>query len=105
MGTLRWLDTRDCDPPHGVSHPDHVIELANQFDHAGWDHNRPALIGYPWEGRIQLLSGSHRWIAAGLAGILIPVLVVPLEVVQQAWGDLPAWAQLMAMGNEVLRCP
>lgn len=94
-----WVSVAECDPPHGVSHPDHAIELANQFAASGWDPSCPALVGYPWQGRIQLLSGSHRWIAAGIAGIQIPVVIVPFKHVDRCWGDLRAWATLMRMGD------
>lgn len=100
---LRWLPPDAFCPPHAVSHPDHVIELANLFHTQGWDRTKPALIGYPWQTTIQLLSGSHRWIAAGMAGILIPCVVVPYQEVEECWGDLPRWSRLMRSGDGALR--
>lgn len=103
MTALRWLPADVLTPPHGVSHPDHAIELANAFADHGWDPRCPALIGYPWADRIQLLSGSHRWIAATMAGILVPVVVVPYSFVDEAWGDLGKWSALMRLGDGALR--
>lgn len=63
---------------------------------------RPALVGYRWKGRVQLLSGSHRWAAAVLAQLpVIPVVVLPLERVEAAWGT-EAWAEVMRVGNGAL---
>jgi hypothetical protein len=102
MEQVSWLPTSALCPPHGVSHPDHVIELANHFVERGWDPSCPALIGYPWEQGVQLLSGSHRWIAAGMAEILVPVVVVPFSEVEDSWGDLDKWKRLMRRGDGVL---
>ena len=96
---MEWISPEHCDPPHSVSHPDHAIELANQFLKGGWDRSKPALIGYPWGNKIQLLSGSHRWIAAKMTNTLIPCVVVPFEEVKAAWGDLAMWSVLMHRGD------
>ena len=51
-----WVAPEDCDPPHAVKHLDKFEELTHRFlMEEGWDLNEPALIGYPFEGRIQLL--------------------------------------------------
>ena len=97
QGVLLTVSPEDCDPPHGVSHPDKVIDLANQFVESGWNTKHPRLIAYPFEKRLQLLSGSHRWIAARLAHIQIPV-VVSHRTVQALWGT-DGWKTLMKAGG------
>lgn len=93
-GKLMWLDPSRCDPPHRPVREEQVVDLANAFL-SGWGANKPALVGYEMNGRIQLLSGSHRHAASLLAGIRIPVVLKPLAVVESAWGDLDAWAEVM----------
>lgn len=103
---LRWMPPGWCTPPHGVSRPNDVVDFANAFAANGWDLDQPALIGYPWErhSRFQLLSGSHRWAGAMMAKLsLIPVVVVPFFAVDAAWGNPEEWAELMTLGNGVLR--
>jgi ParB-like chromosome segregation protein Spo0J len=92
---MPWLPTCACDPPHGISHPLKLAELEDHFLEHGWDLQAPALVGYIFNGRVQLLSGSHRWAAAVRADLRIPVVIRPLEEVQAAWGNLPAWSVLM----------
>jgi ParB-like chromosome segregation protein Spo0J len=87
-----------CLPPHRISHPDKVIDLANDFLRSGWDVRRSILVGYhvgSWS-TIQLLSGSHRYEAAKLAGLtMIPVTIYSVEVVWKAWGNVEEWNKLM----------
>ena len=92
----RWaLDLQvapeDCDPPHRVGRPEQVIELQTEFATNGWSPSEPALVGYAINGRIQLLSGSHRWAAS--CGILdrIPVTLVASRLVDECWGDINEW--------------
>ncbi len=94
-----WVKARACDPPHGVTHPDKMFLLYRQFHKHGWAENEPALVGYEIDRRIQLLSGSHRWEAARLADIYIPVVITPYATVKQSHGDLTAWQQLMESGQ------
>ena len=93
--TRQWLSPSACVPPHRVTHPEKVQQLAAAFRDGGWDVERPALVGYPHGKGVQLLSGSHRWAAAISAGIRIPVRVVPYARVVWAWGDLERWGALM----------
>ena len=88
----------DCDPPHRVGRPEQVMELQAAFARDGWSPKHPSLVGYPLNGRIQLLSGSHRWAAS--VGVLdrIPVAVVPLRLVEESWGDLDRWPVVMGAG-------
>ena len=98
---IQWLPPSSCFPPHRVTHPDKAAELEAAFRDAGWDLRRPVLVGYPvpGEGRIQLLSGSHRWAAAERAGIQIPVRIVPYSRVRSSWGCLVRWLHLMREGD------
>lgn len=91
---ILWLDPKSLLAPHRVNRPEDVDALAEAFEH-GWDLNCPALIGYEWEGRIQLLSGTHRRAAAIQAGILVPVVIRSREAVEMAWGT-DDWAEIMA---------
>jgi hypothetical protein len=105
---LTCMATEDCDPPHAVKDFDNFERLAEQFlkKEGGWDLDKPVLIGYPLNGRIQLLSGSHRWAAAKVAGIKIPVLVRQRSVIEEFFGNLEEWAKIMQpiptkeIGNE-----
>jgi hypothetical protein len=78
--------------------------LAQQFTEAGWSRSCPALVGYRWDGSIQLLSGSHRWEAAKRAGIKVPVVLVPFERIERAWGiDLAEWSAIMRSGDNCVQ--
>lgn len=88
----------DCDAPHAVSRPEQVIDLANEFVRNGWDKTKPKLIAYPYNGRLQLLSGTHRQAAAKLAEIDIPIVLVSYETVEKTWGT-DNWFLLMQLGN------
>jgi len=94
---LAWMEPDDCIPPHRVGHFDKFDELTEIFlkKEGGWDLNEPVLIGYPFEGRIQLLSGSHRWAAAKKAGIKIPVLVRQRSKIEEVFGNLDEWEKVM----------
>jgi hypothetical protein len=88
-----------CDPPHRVARPEQVVELANAFARAGWGRGEPALVGYPLEGRVQLLSGSHRYAAAKMAHLdFLPVAFWSLHAIEKAFGDLWEWGTIMDSG-------
>lgn len=94
------LSPLSCRPPHKVTHPEKMDDLYDAFQKlGGWDPTRPRLIGYPNGRAIQLLTGSHRWAAALRAHILIPVSIVPLEAVKDAYGDLDKWAAILDLAN------
>lgn len=64
-----WVDASDCDPPHGLDLDwEHdavkVKYLEEEFRTNGFNLDAPALVGYILNGRIQLLSGTHRHMAA-----------------------------------------
>lgn len=88
----------DCDPPHGLdltagSRDSLKVErLTEAFLKSGFDPNEPALVGYPLNGRIQLLSGTHRHEAAKRANILLPVKMVLRSIVEASWG-MPGWLE------------
>lgn len=94
------VDPTDCDPPHpldltvGSRDSLKVDRLTEAFVKDGFDPRMPALVGYPLNGRIQLLSGTHRHEAAKRATILLPVTMKLRSVVEATWGT-PAWDALI----------
>lgn len=99
MSVVTWVSPHDCDPPHGLDlesrhDAEKVGRLVFAFDHLGFDRSKPALVGYPLNGRIQLLSGTHRHLAAQIAGIDLPVVLWLGSDVERAWGRDP-WFDLM----------
>jgi hypothetical protein len=79
-------------PPHRITHPDKLYDFAEKFIVDGWGEQQEALVGYPLDGKIQLLSGTHRHAAAILAELSrIPVIVKPIKDVKDAFGDLDKW--------------
>lgn len=94
------LNPNECLPPHRVTRPEHRDALALAFVRDGWDPNEPALVGYRLlTGQVQLLSGSHRWDAARLANISIPVVIYKREDVDDAWGNVRRWFEIMRSGD------
>lgn len=87
-----WLDPALCDPPHEVDDVLFFVRLTECFARFGWAAEQPVLLGYCFEGRIQLVSGSHRWAAARAAGICVPVVLRSYEEVISTWGE-PAWLE------------
>lgn len=87
-----WLHPDDCIPPHGLdlvsnTRDTHKVEmLESAFKSKGFDMNMPALVGYPKDGKIQLLSGTHRHEAAKRTDILLPVHIILSSVVEATWG-------------------
>lgn len=89
-----------CMPPHKVSYPEKVTKLLESFTREGWAKDEPALVGYRWEnGKVQLITGSHRWAAAAEINLAIPVELVSDKEVLDAWGDLDKWKKLLERGN------
>ena len=67
--------------------------LRMAFTACGWALDKPVLAGYrALCGRVQLVSGSHRWAAARDAGILVPVWLKTREEVESFWGS-DAWLE------------
>jgi len=95
------LHPTDCDPPHGLDMSPggrddlKVQRLERSFVESGFDQDEPALVGYPLNGRIQLLSGTHRHTAALRANIMLPVALTLSSIVQAAWGT-PEWEHVIA---------
>ncbi len=86
-----WVSPDDCEPPHGLDMESErdfnkVEMLRKEFETNGFDLKMPALVGYPLEGRIQLLSGTHRHLAAKQAGILLPVTLWLRSDIEKMWG-------------------
>jgi hypothetical protein len=92
---LKLVDPLSCIPPHRVSHWEHVDELCASMEENGW--LGPSLVGYYWQGHLQLLSGTHRCQAAILAKpkMLVPVRIYDAWDVQMAWGNLDKWTEIM----------
>ncbi len=88
---LMWVDPEDCTPPHSLDMlSEHdavkVDELRVEFETNGFDKNQPALVGYPLNKHIQLLSGTHRHLAAKQAGIKLPVTLWLRSDIEATWG-------------------
>ncbi len=88
-----WVHPDDCEPPHGLNMNDprdyeKVNYLRECFLEKGFDLDQPALIGYPLNGKIQLLSGTHRHLAAKQAGILLPVSLWLRSDIERMWGTM-----------------
>jgi hypothetical protein len=94
-----WVDPEDCIPPHGLDmETDHdfnkVAMLAEMFLKEGFDVTKPALVGYPIDGKIQLLSGTHRHRAALKIGMKLPVTLFIRSDVERVWGT-ELWESLI----------
>lgn len=98
--TIVWLNPIILTPPHGVSNLEKYHGLLDQFARDGrWGDGKEPLIGYWLTGTystaVQLLSGSHRYAAARMAEIFVPVLVREISEVWDAFGDVPRWRRIM----------
>ncbi len=94
-----WLDPKDCDPPHSLnlepgSRDSLKVEGLVEAFQVGFDTTKPALVGYPLSGRIQLLSGTHRHEAALRVGIQLPVTLFLRSYVEATWGTIH-WTKVM----------
>lgn len=96
------LHPDDCDPPHGLEpsgrDEDKVQRLTAAFALNGFSPYKPALVGYPLNGRVQLLTGTHRHEAARRAGIRLPVAMHLRGDVEAHWGT-DRWPALIADVN------
>jgi hypothetical protein len=96
-----WVSPGDCDPPHGLDMTarhdfDKVRLLIRAFSAGGFDMNEPALVGYALNSRIQLLTGTHRHMAAKeVPDQLLPVTLWLRSDVEECWGT-ELWEQLIA---------
>jgi hypothetical protein len=100
MSVITWVHPNDCDPPHGLDltapHDyEKVNMLVEAFSTYGFDKSKSALVGYPREGRVQLLSGTHRHEAAKRAGIALPVMFWLRSAIEESWGELDDWRKVM----------
>lgn len=88
-------------PPHEVTHPQKVIALANSMWQNGW--RGPSLVAYrlPDNTGFQLLSGTHRQAAAIELNRMIPVVILPWDVVEAAWGT-DRWRAIMMAGHDAI---
>lgn len=90
-----WVNPDDCDPPHEVRKPERLYPLIDEFSTNGFDKSKPALVGYILNGRIQLLSGTHRHASAKVTGITIPVTLWLGSQIDESWGTLEEWMRIM----------
>ena len=100
INLIKWLGADDCEPPHGLDmgskhDADKVEMLEKQFTINGFDKRYPALIGYPLNGKIQLLSGTHRHAAACRSGAKLPVILWLKSDIEESWGELQKWAKVI----------
>ena len=100
MSIIVWLDPDDCDPPHGLDLTterdfNKVYDLTQAFKSEGFDRTKAALVGYPLNKKIQLLSGTHRHAAAKIAGIKLPVTLWLSSDIEKNWGLLESWSKVM----------
>lgn len=85
------VNPEDCISPHGLdlspgSRDSSKVEMLTEaFARDGFDMDEPALVGYPCDGKIQLLSGTHRHEAARRSGIQLPVTMHLRSIVEAAW--------------------
>ena len=91
---LTWIHPCKCIPPHRITHWDKFTDLKNNLSN-GWDSACPVLIGYLFENKIQLISGSHRWAAMLELNKEIPVFVMDYEVVLSIHGT-DTWVNMMS---------
>lgn len=89
---IEWLDPWSVMLPHKATRPEQVHGLAASIECDGW--NGPPLIGYKLGDEIQLLSGTHRTVAARMIGFDIPVVLYPYEIIEKVWGT-QCWDCLM----------
>ncbi len=94
-----WVDPDDCIPPHNLDmnskhDSDKVNMLANAFIYDGFDKNMPALVGYPLDGKIQLISGTHRHCAAKLVNEKLPITLWLRSDIEESWGT-DDWANII----------
>lgn len=99
---IRWLPITAIDPPHPVAREEQVWDLAQAFLDEGW--NGPALLGYIFKGRVQLLSGSHRFAAAVLARYqTLPVTLLSFYEVERNYGDVILWQNMMGKTKHIIQ--
>ena len=101
MSVVQWIYPHDLDPPHdlnlghGSSDLDRCLALYQTFRVSGFDRSQPALVAYPCNRRIQLLSGTHRHQAALWAGLRLPVVFWLRSSIEEAFGNLDKWLHVM----------
>lgn len=98
---IYWLHPRKMRPPHQVTDAERALALRDGLKKFGWKKGSPALLGYWDHGRIQLISGSHRWAACMSLNIRIPVYVVGREYLRRIWGT-EQWVKLVAHPPKVM---
>lgn len=104
MNKVEWFEPRLFKPPHRVTHIQRLEWMVGDMLKGGWRSGKQALLGYSMPGeRHQLISGSHRWHAAMLAGIQIPVLLMDYHEMYSIWGT-DNWLQFIANPPIITEC-
>jgi len=85
MKKFLWINPKVCNPPHRITHWDKFNDLKQSLS-TGWKSNSPVLLGYKFNNKIQLISGSHRWAAMMELEKKIPVLIMDYEQVYELFG-------------------
>ena len=86
------LSAADCCPPHAVTDPPRLVWLKENLLRDGWVG--PYLLGYPLDGYVQLVSGSHRYEACMQLGMKFPVAVASKNTIELIWGT-DEWVDMM----------
>lgn len=71
-----------------------VEALQHAFESVGFDTSKPALVGYVVDGMIQLLSGTHRHMAALRCDVMLPVTLWLRSDVEEMWGT-ELWSRVI----------
>lgn len=116
-----WIPADDLDPPHGLDLSPNsrdynkVVNLLEAFQKEGFDPAQPVLVGYPLNGRVQLLTGTHRRMAAFFHNnMLLPVRIILRSDVEAAWGtdefwklirDIPLVELIDALIDDIIAAP
>lgn len=87
-------DLNTLTPHHDIRSEEQVWELTAGMLADGW--KGAPLVGY-WVsgGKVQLLNGTHRVMAAAIAKVPVPVVIHAYDYVEYVWGDLQEWTRLM----------
>lgn len=90
---LAYYPSKDLLAPHKITDYKKVDALVESIREQGWIGD--ALVGYPWENKLQLVTGTHRLAACVILDRLVPVHVYKRSRVWNAFGDVSRWQALI----------